>query len=153
MCVCFGKWVGVCYWHSHWLFDALNPPSFLLFVLDKWLPFSRDVEQSHRFGRGYKTTPKWGIEPPPTPFLAIFDPRGGFMPPRGGFIPPFGEVGLSPQRGGFIPAKGWFIPPNGVVYPPIGSFFLGGGITPLGWFYPPFSVTLSPHWGGGVSSF
>ena len=86
-------------------------------------------------GRGYKTTPKWGIKPPPTPFLAIFDPWGGFMPPWGGFIPPFAGVGLSPQRGGFIP--------------PFGHW--GGFITPLGWFYPPFWVILSPYWrGGGV---
>ena len=84
-------------------------------------------------GRGYKTTPKWGIKPPPTPFLAIFDPWGGFMPPGGGFIPPFAGVGLSPQRGGFIPRFGHW----------------GGFITPLGWFYPPFLVILSPYWPGG----
>ena len=84
-------------------------------------------------GRGYKTTPKWGIKPPPTPFLAIFDPWGGFMPPGGGFIPPFAGVGLSPHRGGFIPRFGHW----------------GGFITPLGWFYPPFLVILSPYWPGG----
>ena len=95
-------------------------------------PYLRLIAQS---GRGYKTTPKWGIKPPPTPFLAIFDPWGGFMPPWGGFIPPFAGVGLSPQRGGFIP--------------PFGHW--GGFITPLGWFYPPFWVILSPYWrGGGV---
>ena len=86
-----------------------------------------------RPGRGYKTTPKWGIKPPPTPFLAIFDPWGGFMPPGGGFIPPFAGVGLSPHRGGFIPRFGHW----------------GGFITPLGWFYPPFLVILSPYWPGG----
>ena len=86
-------------------------------------------------GRGYKTTPKWGIKPPPTPFLAIFDPWGGFMPPGGGFIPPFAGVVLSPQRGGFIP--------------PFGHW--GGFITPLGWFYPLFLVILSPYWPGGLA--
>ena len=55
---------------------------------------------------GYRTTPKWGIKPPPTPFLAIFDPWGGFMPPRGGFIPTFAKVVLSAYRGGFIPLFG-----------------------------------------------
>ena len=88
---------------------------------------------SSGIGRGYKTTPKWGIKPPPTPFLAIFDPWGGFMPPWGGFIPPFAGVGLSPHRGGFIPLFGHW----------------GGFITPLGWFYPPFLVILSPYWPGG----
>ena len=92
-----------------------------------------DVQHSCHCGRGYKTTPKWGIKPPPTPFLAIFDPWGGFMPPGGGFIPPFAGVGLSPHRGGFIPRFGHW----------------GGFITPLGWFYPPFLVILSPYWPGG----
>ena len=91
------------------------------------------------FGRGYKTTPKWGIKPPPTPGLAIFDPWGGFMPPGGGFIPPFGGVGLSPHRGGFIPAKGWFYPPKGVILS-----FLKVGIKPPGVV---LRVVLSPIWG------
>ena len=85
-------------------------------------------------GLGYKTTPKLGIKPPPTPFLAIFDHWSGLMPPRGGFIPLFEGLVLSPQRGGFIP--------------PLGHFG-GGGITPLGWSYPPLLVILSPHWAGG----
>ena len=95
-------------------------------------------------GRGDKTTPKWGIKPPPTPFLAIFDPWGGFMPPGGGggVIPPF-------RGGGFIPSKGWFYPhKRGWFYSFIGS--LGGDVTPFGWFYPPFSVGLSPHGVGCV---
>ena len=83
-------------------------------------------------GCGFKPTPKWGIKPPPTPVLAIFDPWGGFMPPGGGFIPPFGGVGLSPHRGGFIPAKGWFYPPKGVVLSPHWVIWGGGGIAPLG---------------------
>ena len=73
-------------------------------------------------GRGYKTTPKWGIKPPPTPFLAIFDPWGGFMPPGGGFIPPFAGVGLSPK---------------GVVLSP--HLVIGGVLSPLwGGFIPHF---------------
>ena len=91
-------------------------------------------------GRGYKTTPKWGMKPPPTPFLAIFYPWCGFMPPGDGFIAPFLGGGFYSQRCGFIP--------------PFGHWGGGGGITPLGWFYPPFSVILSPYWsGGGVTVF
>ena len=88
-------------------------------------------------GRGYKTTPKWGITPPPTPVLAIFDPWGGFMPPGGGFIPPLGGVGLSP--GGLIPAKGRF-------NPPIGS--LGGGYCPFGVVLSSLFGDFIPPWGG-----
>ena len=102
---------------------------------------------SHTTGHGYKTTPKWGIKPPPTPFFAIFDPWGGFMPPGGGCIPRYGGVGLSPQR--FYTRKGVVLSPQGGGFiPPIGSWG-GGVITPLGCFYPPFSVILSPHWAGG----
>ena len=64
---------------------------------------SRIMGVSDEPGCGSKTTPKWGIKPPPTPFLAIFDPWGGFMPPRGGFIPLFAGVGLSPHRGVLSP--------------------------------------------------
>ena len=55
---------------------------------------------------GLKAPPNWGIKPPPTPVLAIFDPWGGFMPPGGGFIPPLGHggAGLLPLWGGFVPA-------------------------------------------------
>ena len=77
-------------------------------------------------GRGYKTTPKWGIKPPPTPFLAIFESRGGFVPPRGGFIPPFAGVVLSPHL-----VIGGFYHPFGVVLSSIfGDFIavLAGGI-------------------------
>ena len=70
-----------------------------------------------------------GIKPPPTPFLAIFDLWGGFMPPGGGFIPPFAGVGLSPQRGGF--------------YPPI-LVIWGGGLSPIFDDFIPLLV------GGGV---
>ena len=82
-------------------------------------------------GRRYKTSPKWGIKPPPTPVLATFDPWGGLLPPGCGFIPLLGGVGLSPHRGGFIHAKGCF-------YPPIGSFFWGGLLPIWGGFVPPF---------------
>ena len=76
-----------------------------------WVGWGGCTPQGGGGGRGYKITPKWGIKPPPTPVLAIFDPWGGF-------IPPYGGVGLSPHRGGFIPAKGWFYPPKGVVLSP-----------------------------------
>ena len=83
---------------------------------------SRPAPAPPRTGRGYKTTPKWGIKPPPTPFLAIFDPWGGFMPPGGGFIPPFAGVGLSPK---------------GVVLSP--HLVIGGVLSPLwGGFIPHF---------------
>ena len=88
------------------------------------------VSDVRRWARRQLGTVVVGIKPPPTPFLAIFDPWGGFMPP-------FAGVGLSPQSGGFIP--------------PFGHLEGGGVITPLGWFYPPFLVILSPYWpGGGV---
>ena len=87
-------------------------------------------------GREYKTTPKWGIKPPPTAFLAIFHPWGGFMPLGGDFVPSWGG-GVIPSKGWFYPCKGvGFSPPRGWFYPPIGSFW-GGGV------YPPFSVILS----------
>ena len=79
-----------------------------------------------------------GIKPPPTPFLAIFDPWGGFMPPGGSFIPPFGgRAGLFPQRGGFIPPFGPCYHPFGMVLSPIFGDFIpllgagGGGVAPL----------------------
>ena len=119
-------------------------------------------------GRGYKTIPKWGIKPPRTPLLAIFDLWGGFfcsVHPHvtpgvlgtlwGGFMPPGGV--LSPPfywGGGVIPSKGWFYPPKGVVLsPPLGDWgrvspLWGGFIPPFRWFYPPIGWV-----GGGLSPF
>ena len=80
---------------------------------------------------GDKTTPKWGINPPPTPFLAFLTP-GVVLCHLGVFLSPLlGGGGLSPQRGGLSP-----------------HWVFWGGITLLGWFYPPFSVIFCIYWTG-----
>ena len=110
-----------------------------------------------RAGHGYKTSPKWGIKPPPTPFLAIFDPWGRFMPPRGALIPSFSGgvcllkgVVLSPQRGCFSPQRGGFIPPTGWFYPPNWVIFFGGDHA-FGVVSSPLFGDFIPPLGGGGS--